>query len=224
MPLELDLGYAFQNAALLENALCHSSYANEHRGKPDNERLEFLGDAVLELCSSHYLYELFPHTPEGDLSRYRAAMVCEASLAKAARRLKLGDFLLLGKGEEKSGGRERDSILSDAFEAVLGAIYLDGGLGSARRFVTDHLFDDKEIFSKDVPIDAKTRLQELLQRKGTVRIEYHLLEEGNGGDTGVFTAQVTAEGRELGSGRGHSKKMAEQAAATAALRGLNALK
>ena len=222
MHSELELGYSFRNPSLLENALCHSSFANEHRGKKDNERLEFLGDAVLELCASHYLFDAFPHTPEGELSRYRAALVCEASLAAAARKLKLGEYLCLGKGEEKSGGRERDSILSDAYEAVLGAIYLDGGLKAARGFLKEQLLFQSESIPAQAPIDAKTRLQEFLQKNGSIQIQYRIVEEPSD-NTEAFTAQVVVENEVLGTGRGHNKKTAEQAAAAAALTRLNAL-
>ena len=213
--LESLIGYSFHDPSLLEAALCHSSYANEHREMTDNERLEFLGDAVLELCSTHYLYDRFPGEAEGPLSRQRAAIVCESSLAACARKLSLGRYLLLGKGEEKIGGRERDSLLSDAFEAVIGAVYLDGGLEEARRFVVKQVME--EMTENPVYYDAKTRLQEWLQENGDISIVYRLTEEEGPEHEKLFTAEVSAGGRLLGRGKGHSKKQAEQAAALEAL-------
>ena len=216
--LETRLGYHFSDPDLLTQALTHSSYANEHRDRGHNERLEFLGDAVLELSSSTFLYGHYPKDPEGSLSRRRASLVCEASLAACARTICLGEELFLGKGEEKGGGREKDSLLADAFEAVIGAVYLDGGFAAADAFIRRHLIDP--LPESDVFRDAKTRLQEYLQRDGETLIEYRDREETEAGQDRVFAAQVLADGVVLGSGRGHNKKQAEQEAASAALRQL----
>ena len=209
------LGYRFRDRSLLARALTHSSYANEHRGCDHNERLEFLGDAVLELSSSAFLYRRFPVEPEGSLSRRRASLVCEASLADCARKLSLGEKLCLGKGEEKGGGREKDSLLADAFEAVIGAVYLDGGFEAADGFIRRHLLDTSE--DGAVFFDAKTRLQEYLQRDGEIGIRYRDREESDDGQEKTFVAEVLVEGAVLGTGRGHNKKQAEQTAAAQAL-------
>ena len=210
------IGYHFQRPGLLETALTHSSYANENRGLPHNERLEFLGDAVLDLCSAHYLFGHFPAEAEGALSKHQAALVCEASLAECARQIGLDRELLLGKGEEKSGGRCRDSLLSDAFEAVIGAIYLDGGFEPARDFIDRFVMEP--MAAKPVLFDAKTQLQELLQADGEVEISYRVLEEAGPDHEKSFTASVNMNGEQLGTGSGSSKKQAEQAAAAAALK------
>lgn len=216
--LETVLGYVFRDPGLLEVALTHSSYANEHRGLSHNERLEFLGDAVLELSASAYLYQQFPGEPEGNLSRRRAALVCEASLSACARRLNLGRSLRLGKGEDKSGGREKDSLLADAMEAVIGAIYLDGGWEKACAFIWHHLLVGRS--EGGVPLDAKTRLQEYLQREGGIEIRYQDVPPSAEDAEGIFISEVSAEGKVLGRGSGHSKKSAEQDAAQAALKDL----
>ena len=209
------IGYHFQTFGLLKTALTHSSYANENRGLPHNERLEFLGDAVLDLCSAHFLFGHYPEEAEGGLSKHQAAIVCEASLAECARRIGLDRELLLGKGEEKSGGRSRDSLVSDAFEAVIGAIYLDGGFEAARDFIDRFVMEP--MGPKPVLFDAKTRLQELLQAGGEVEISYRVLEETGPEHEKSFTASVSMNGERLGVGSGSSKKQAEQAAAAAAL-------
>lgn len=217
-PLEEVIAYRFQDRTLLEQALCHSSYANEHRSARHNERLEFLGDAVLELISSEYLYTLYPERPEGDLSRQRSLMVCEPALAYCARKLRLGDNLLLGKGEDKSGGREKDSLLSDALEALIGAIFLDGGFEAARRFVRRYIMEAQT--DRDLSFDAKTSLQELLQQQGSVLIHYEPLEEAGTEQDKGFRVGVYLEDRLLGEGTGTNKKQAEQAAAAAALKNI----
>lgn len=209
------IGYRFRDRTLLVTALCHSSYANENRHLTHNERLEFLGDAVLELCSSRFLFERFPEEAEGALSKHRAAIVCEASLAVCARAIGLDREVLLGKGEEKGGGRERDSLLSDALEAVIGAIYLDGGLEPAEAFIERFVMLPMAVHP--VTFDAKTKLQELLQADGDIAIVYSLLEESGPDHDKRFCSSVSAAGRELGRGSGASKKQAEQAAALAAL-------
>ena len=177
--LETKLGYVFHRPELLENALYHSSYANEHRGAgiSSNERLEFLGDAVLELSSSECLYERYPEQPEGELTKLRASIVCEPTLAQCARAIRLGDYLQLGKGEDATGGRLRDSILSDAFESVIGAIYLDGGFTSAKEFVLRFVMNDIE--HKKLFFDSKTILQEKVQSGTLGELAYELIgEEG----------------------------------------------
>lgn len=215
--LEEKLGYKFENRALLENALTHSSYANENRGKglQSNERLEFLGDSVLGMVTADYLFRTHPDLPEGDLTRTRAALVCEGSLVEVARALDLGSYLLLGKGEDTGGGRERPSILADAVEAVLAAVYLDGGIGSARKMVTKFILDREE--EKGGSRDYKTALQELVQRENGQVLEYHLTGATGPDHAKVFQVEVLLNGGAIGAGEGKSKKEAEQAAAEAAI-------
>ncbi len=215
--LEKAIGYEFRDKSLLAMALVHSSFSNEHKKEqiPNNERLEFLGDAALELASSRYLYEHFPDEPEGVLSRRRAAIVCEPSLAECARTVGLGRHLQLGKGEEKNNGRERDSLLSDAFEAVIGAMFLDGGFTVAERFVRRFVMEkmtDKPVYS-----DSKTALQETVQSSLTDSICYELLSEEGPEHDKTFTVEVKIGGLPYGTGSGHNKKIAEQEAAAAAL-------
>lgn len=214
--LEQVLGVSFRDRNLLTNAVTHTSYANEHRqeGVRHNERLEYLGDAVLELVSSEYLYRTYREKGEGELSRLRASMVCEPSLAKCARDLGLPAFLRLGKGEETMGGRSRDSIISDALEAVIGAIYLDRGFEEAKRFIMEHvLLDLKE---EDLFLDSKTRLQELVQENGIAPVYEVLREEGPDHDR-RFTVAVLVKGRVMGTGTGRTKKAAAQNAAKEAI-------
>ena len=201
--------------------MVHSSFSNEHRKEniPDNERLEFLGDAALELASSRYLYERFPDEPEGVLSRRRAALVCEPSLAECARSVNLGDYLQLGKGEEKNNGRTRDSLLSDAFEAVIGAMFLDGGFEPAEAFVRKYVMD--KMIDHPVYSDSKTKLQELIQGGTADSISYELVSEDGPEHDKTFVVQVRINGKVLGSGSGRSKKYAEQMAAAGALERLN---
>ena len=215
--LEKAIGYEFRDKSLLSMALVHSSFSNEHKKEqiPNNERLEFLGDAALELASSRYLYEHFPDEPEGVLSRRRASIVCEPSLAECARTVGLGHHLQLGKGEEKNNGRERDSLLSDAFEAVIGAMFLDGGFAAAEHFVRRFVMDkmtDKPVYS-----DSKTKLQETVQSSQADSITYELLSEDGPEHDKTFTVEVKIGGAVYGTGSGHSKKVAEQEAAAAAL-------
>lgn len=207
------LHYTFQNPVLLQNALTHSSYANEN-GIPNNERLEFLGDSVLGFLAAEYLYQNYPDKPEGDLTRMRAGHVCEQSLAEAARRLDIGASLRLGKGESATGGNRRDSLLADAFEAVLGAMYLDGGVEPCRRLVREVVMSTPATI---ISSDAKTRLQEIIQTGGKPTPEYHLLEESGPAHERVFTVEVIVDGKSAGKGVGKSKKQAEQAAAKAAI-------
>jgi ribonuclease-3 len=214
------LGFCWQNEDLLRLALTHGSYAYEKnlRSQENNQRLEFLGDAVLELVVSDYLYRTYPGHSEGELTRLRAAVVCEPSLARTARELELGSCLYMGRGEERSGGRERPSILADAFEALLGAIYLDQGLTVARRVALLYLEPViKDVLEGRVERDYKTELQEILQKEGSVSISYAILHEEGPDHHKTFTAAVYLGGKEMGRGQGRSKKEAEQQAACRAL-------
>ena len=216
--LEQKIGYVFKDKSLIERALMHSSYTNEkHLKKYEcNERLEFLGDAVLELVSSAYLFNEFPKVSEGELTKTRASMVCEPSLAMCARDIGLGDYLLLGKGEDMTGGRNRDSIVSDATEALLGAIYLDGGFANAKEFVLNFILNDIE--HKQLFYDSKTILQEIVQENGTQPVEYILTKEEGPDHNKNFTVEARVNGKVMGQGSGHTKKAAEQAAAYQAIR------
>ena len=218
--LEKKLGYTFRCKEQLQAALYHSSYANEHRccGVSSNERLEFLGDAVLGLVTADYLYHKHPDLPEGDLTRMRAALVCEESLYEVAQSLGLGNELRLGKGEEAGGGRCRPSILADATESVFAAVYLDGGIGAASNLIHRCLLDaEKEEAVEERRRDYKTALQELVQRTPGVTITYELVQESGPDHCRVFEMEVAVGGKVAGRGQGHSKKEAEQAAARAAL-------
>lgn len=218
--LEEKIQYHFRDPQLLTVAVTHTSYANEHRKQRvhHNERLEFLGDAVLEVISSEYLFRKYPDKEEGELSKMRASMVCEPSLAKCARDLDLPDFLRLGKGEEQMGGRRKDSITSDATEAVIGAIYLDGGFDAAKKFVMNHILLD--LNAEDLFVDEKTRLQEIVQEKNQ-HVEYRLLsEEGPDHDKKFRSAAVVA-GQVIGTGAGRTKKAAEQRAALEGIKKLS---
>lgn len=217
--LERIIGYRFRSKSLLEQALTHSSYANEKKlGKLGcNERLEFLGDAVLELVSSEFLYRKYPDVPEGELTKKRASLVCEPSLAFCAREFGLPGFLLLGKGEDMTGGRNRDSIVSDATEALLGAIYLDGGFANAKEFVLNFILNDIE--HKQLFYDSKTILQEIVQESGRQSsVEYILMKEEGPDHNKSFTVCASIHGEQMGIGTGHTKKAAEQAAAYQAIR------
>ena len=215
--LEEKLGYTFQNRALLENALTHSSYANEnkHTGAQSNERLEFLGDSVLGMVTADYLYRVHPDLPEGDLTRTRAALVCEGSLVEVAQQLELGAYLKLGKGEDAGGGRERPSIVADAVEAVLAAVYLDGGIGSARKIIQRFILDREE--EKSGSRDYKTALQELVQRESGQVLAYRLVGSTGPDHAKRFQVEVELNGTPVGAGEGRSKKEAEQMAAKAAI-------
>ena len=218
--LEQHLDYTFHDLRLLRAALYHSSYANEHRAQSvsSNERLEFLGDAVLGFVSADYLYRKHPDLPAGELTRIRAALVCEDSLHEVAQRLHLGDFLMLGKGEESGGGRHRPSILADAVEAVLAAVYLDGGIDEARALVHRILLEkEPEQVVESRRRDCKTELQELVQRKPNQELRYELVSESGPDHAKVFTVAVMLNGQVVGLGSGHSKKEAEQSAARTAL-------
>ena len=211
--IERKIGYCFRDKELLKSALMHSSYTNEmHLPKHKcNERLEFLGDAVLELISSEFLFFGNQTTPEGELTRMRASMVCEPSLAFCARELGLGEFLLLGKGEETTGGRKRDSITSDALEALIGAIYLDGGFANAKEFIHKYVLNDLE--HKKLFYDSKTILQELVQGHFGDKVSYHLIHEEGPDHNKKFTVEAHIGAECYGTGSGRTKKAAEQEAA-----------
>lgn len=216
-------GYSFKNEKLLKMALSHSSYVNELKlNKTDDyERLEFLGDAVLELTVSEYLYENRPGMREGNMTKLRASLVCEPTLAACAREgLSLGDYILLGKGEENTGGRGRDSIISDVFEAIIGAIYLDGGFDSAKSFIVRFVLEDME--HKIEFMDSKTNLQEIAQEKG-YNLEYKLIEESGPDHDKQYTMAVLINGVQKSVGVDRTKKGAEQKAAYAVIKALKEL-
>lgn len=216
--LEAAIGYRFQNITLLQNALTHSSYANErwHNSLLSNERLEFLGDSILGMVVAEHLYKQFPDRPEGELTKMRADMVCETSLAQIAVRLDLGKHLLLGHGEERFGGRTRPSILADAVESVIAACFLDGGMAAAESFINRFVLCDVPV-SKLHNTDYKTALQELIQQKKNQVLCYRLVGESGPDHDKTFTAQVLLNDAVIGEGSGSSKKRAEQDAARAAL-------
>ena len=223
--LERKLNYTFRNPALLSEALSHRSYANEHRTAHlnSNERLEFLGDSVLGFVTAEFLFVQHPDLPEGDLTRIRAALVCEQSLYEVARKLELGKYLKLGRGEEAGGGRERTSILADATEAVFAAVYLDGGITAASQLIHRVLLDvEREEVVEERRKDYKTALQELVQRQADQVLTYRMIGEQGPDHAKTFQAEVLLNGEPLGTGSGHSKKEAEQAAAKAALKILGA--
>jgi len=216
--LEKKIGYKFKNPDLLLNALTHSSYANENRGISDNERLEFLGDAVLGLVIADYLYRLFEEHKEGDLTKIRASIVSEGPLSQIARDIRLGRFLLLGKGEAISGGRDRDSVLADALEAVIGAVYLEAGINQAKELIIG-LFSSlmENSFQGKGFQDYKTNLQEVLQAMGEEEIVYRVIKETGPDHDKEFVIEVLCGRRVIGRGKGKSKKEAEQRAAKEAL-------
>lgn len=215
--LEERIGYHFTDEALLKQALTHSSFTNEHkiRKPPNYERLEFLGDAVLELVSSEFLFREKEEMSEGELTKTRASMVCEPALAFCAKDLELGQFILLGKGEESTGGRGRDSIVSDVMEAVIGAIYLDGGMEPAKAFINRFILSDLE--DKQLFYDSKSNLQELIQGRLKKKFSYELVEESGPEHNKLFRVSVYMEEELLGTGEGRTKKAAEQQAAYKAL-------
>lgn len=219
--LEAAVGYRFKNISLLQNALTHSSYANErwHNSLLSNERLEFLGDSVLGMVVAEYLYRNFPDRPEGELTRMRADMVCERTLAAVADKLELGRHLLLGNGEEQGGGRKRDSILADAVESVIAASFLDGGMDAARGIIQRFILCDVPV-KKLHNTDYKTTLQECVQQKKNQVLAYRLVGESGPDHDKQFTVEVTLNGDVVGSGLGGSKKRAEQDAARSALEAL----
>lgn len=211
------IGYTFENKHYLQQALSHSSYANEKRWSKlaNNERLEFLGDAVLELVSSEYIFENNREMFEGEMTKLRASIVCEPTLAMCARDIHLGSYIMLGKGEITTGGADRDSILSDAFEAVIGAIYLDGGFTSAKEFIIKFVLED--IDNKKLFFDSKTILQEMIQADYQEPLQYKLIGEEGPDHAKIFTVAAMIEDKELSQGTGKTKKAAEQAAAYQAI-------
>ena len=217
--LERRLNYKFNNVNLLKNALTHSSYANEVRkGSTSNERLEFLGDSVLSVIVSEHIYKNFPNMPEGELTKLRASLVCEKALCSFSRELNLGDYLMLGKGEDKGGGRNRDSILADAFEAVLAAIFLDGGIDVAKKHVMNFVLRELEHSSDEESFkDYKTLLQEIIQKNPEESVNYVLIGEEGPDHDKCFTVEVRLNSNVIGTGSGKNKKKAEQMAAKQAL-------
>ena len=219
--LETAIGYRFRNITLLQNALAHSSYANErwHDSLKSNERLEFLGDSILGMVVAEHLYRNYPDRPEGELTRMRADMVCENALAAIAGRIELGQHLLLGHGEEQTGGRTRNSILADAVESVIAACFLDGGMDAARGFIERFVLTDVPV-RKLRNADYKTALQELVQQKKNQQLTYKLTGESGPDHDKQFQVAVLLNGNTVGTGSGSSKKRAEQDAARAAMENL----
>ncbi len=219
--LETAIGYQFKNITLLQNALTHSSYANErwHNPLASNERLEFLGDSVLGMVVAEYLFSHFQDRPEGELTRMRADMVCEKTLAAVANRVNLGEHLLLGHGEEQGGGRKRDSILADAVESIIAASFLDGGMEAAKGIIQRFILSDVPVI-KPHNMDYKTALQEQVQQKKNQVLTYHLVGESGPDHNKQFAVEVQLNGKPIGSGIGSSKKRAEQDAARMALEAL----
>jgi len=219
--LQTRLGYTFHRHNVLRHAITHSSFVHEQKlnTSESNERLEFLGDAVLEICISDFLYHRYPDMSEGELTKRRAALVCEKSLAKIAKKLKLGNVLLLGQGEAQDGGRERESILSDAMEAILGAVYLDGGMEEVKHVIS-RLFEPLADKAVNRVKDYKTTLQEFLQKSSNETAKYEIINEEGPSHKRVFTAQALHKEQILGTGSGGSKKIAEQEAAKMAIKKL----
>lgn len=211
--LQKALGLYFRDPGLLRQAFVHSSYVNEHKQATHNERLEYLGDAVLELAVSEYLFRRYPNMPEGELTQMRAAAVCEPSLHEVSRELAFGDYVLLGRGEERSGGRDRPALLADVFEAFIGALYLDQGFGAVVQFLQGHLFPR----IRRHQLDAKSRLQQILQQANLGDPVYRMAGEQGEGRDKRFTSEVLVGGQARGSGTGRTKKEAEQRAAEEAL-------
>ena len=216
--LENAIGYRFRNIQLLQNALTHSSYANErwHNSLLSNERLEFLGDSVLGMLVAEYLFRNFPDRPEGELTRMRADMVCEQTLAAAANKIGIGEHLLLGHGEEQGGGRSRNSILADAMESVIAACFLDGGIEAALKIVRQFILVEVPV-NRLHNVDYKTKLQELVQQKKNQTLSYALVGESGPDHDKRFEVEVSLNGKVVGRGKGSSKKRAEQMAAASAI-------
>ena len=218
--IERILGYSFKNKAVLKEALTHKSFAGEHRGVKHNERLEFLGDSILGAIVADYIYSQCPHDEEGVLSKIKANLVSRRNLYLWGKQLGLGQFMALGRGELATGGRQRDSIISNAVEAVIGAVYLDGGYEAARAVIlpwakTQELTQDAQ--------DFKSALQEFLQQRGPAVPEYEIIQTVGPEHDKTFTVRVSLHGKELGTGKGHNRKQAEQAAARSALTRLKTL-
>ncbi len=217
----MDIGYTFKDKALMTAALCHSSYANEHKdeGIECNERLEFLGDSILGFVIAEYLYSKFPLWPEGKLSKLRASVVCETMLAKKGRDLGINEDLALGRGEKLTGGNDRSSIIADAVEAIIGAVYLDGGIEPVKKFILSMLAEEIETLCTSFEkMDSKTMLQEIIQKDSMNPIEYEITGESGPAHSKIFEAVVKHNGKMLGKGVGHSKKEAEQNAAAQAIK------
>ena len=222
------LSIEFKNIKLLDMALTHTSYAHEAKTKPKpvhNERLEFLGDSVLGMSVCSYIYDKFPKMPEGDMTKLKAKVVCEAALAEYARKLDLGKYLLLGKGEDVSGGRMRSSILADAMEAIIGAYYLDQGWAKANKLILSLTKQEinSSLVNEDV-YDYKTALQEIVQRDNTSAVSYKLIAESGPAHNKFFKMAVQIDGKVIAQGEGHSKKEAEQMAAKQAIKSIGELK
>lgn len=223
--IQKEIKYKFKEIKILKNSLLHRSYVNDKKNMgillESNERLEFLGDAVLEIIVSEYLFTKYPELPEGKLTKMRANAVCEKTLAQLAKRINLGEYIYLAKGEIQGGGREKASIVSDAFEALIGAIYLDGGFTAAKKFINDNIITKVEFnYMSD---DFKSRLQEILQKNSNKKIQYTIIEEDGPAHKKRFVSQVTHGEEVIGSGEGKSKKEAEQNAAHKALENMDLL-
>lgn len=218
------IGYQFNNTNILKQALTHSSYSNEKQMSKlyNNERLEFLGDAVLELVSSEYIYNIHPNKPEGELTKLRATLVCEKSLTYSANKFNIGDYLFLGKGEDATGGRQRPSILSDALEAIIGGIFLDGGFTNAKEFVVEQVL--KDALKQEFFFDSKTILQEIIQSKYKDAINYEVINQEGPDHNKEFTVAIKVNNKEIGIGKGKTKKAAEQEAANQAILKIKARK
>ena len=217
MTIEENIEYSFKDKSLIEEALTHTSYANENNVN-SNEKLEFLGDSILEFISSKYLYMKFPNLNEGELTKVRATVVCEDSLYEVAKKHDISNYIKVGRSEKGNGGNHRPAILADSIEAIIAAIYFDGGLDEAEKFIINNLEDAMNVASKNVGIkDHKTVLQEKLQKNGDIEIEYKIIEEKGPDHDKEFTAEVIADGKVLAIGTGKSKKHAEMEAAKKAL-------
>jgi ribonuclease-3 len=221
---EKRIGYSFSDKNTLKLAFTHSSYSNEHKKgiHENNERLEFLGDAVLDMVVSEYMYRIFPDMPEGELTKLRAGVVCEESLAHLARCLEIGKYLLLGKGEEATGGRNRNSILADAFEAIIGAVCIDGGKDAAEKYILSFMKAEiQQAKNHYHTLDCKTHLQEVIQKNSKMPLSYRIIDEMGPDHNKLFVAEVCHGDTVLGKGKGRSKKEAEQCAANDALKHMN---
>lgn len=217
--LEKNIGYTFKNKQLLKTALTHTSYAYEH-GVQSNEKLEFLGDSILEFVSSEYMYNKYTNLKEGEMTKVRATVVCEKSLYKIAKLHNFSDFLYLGKSEVMTGGNQRPAILADSVEAIIAAMFIDGGLEPAKEFIIENLKDEIEVATKHVgQKDYKTVLQEELQKNGDVKIKYKIIKETGPDHDKTFEAEVSLNGKKLATGVGKSKKEAEMQAAKKAIEG-----
>lgn len=217
MEFEDKIGYEFKNKKLLELALTHTSYANQLKDMPSNERIEFLGDAVLEVIASEYIYMTYPYYSEGEMTKMRAYSVCEESLAEVAKKYNFSDVLRVGKSEQKINGLYRDSMLADSVEAVMGAIFLDAGIEEVKKFILPHIQNKVKQFDSKGSNDYKTKLQEKLQAHGEVKIEYRIIESTGPEHDKTFVSEVFCNDKLLGKGKGKSKKEAEMEAAKEAL-------